>query len=124
MAGRREQIEAMLAAEPQDTFLRYSLAMELQKEGEHVASLSGFRELMADSPPYVPAFFMAGKLLVQLRQVPEARSVLRDGIEQARVQGDQHAASEMSELLMALGDQRENCGDPDDWRSGPEVHLF
>lgn len=93
----------MLAEEPDDTFLRYSLAMELQKEGAHEQSLARFGELMAGAPPHIPSFFMAGKLLVQLERVEEARSVLREGIDQAREQGDTHAAGEMSEFLMALG---------------------
>ncbi len=101
--SRRKKLEAMLAAEPEDIFLRYSLAMELQKEGDFDDSLARFRQLMCAAPPYIPAFFMAGKLLVQLREVEQARTVLRAGIEQARVQGDSHAAAEMSELLMALG---------------------
>ena len=58
--SRREKIEAMLADEPGDTFLRYSLAMELDKEGDNAASLAKFAELTRDQPPYVPAFFMAG----------------------------------------------------------------
>ena len=102
-SGRREKIETMLAEQPDDTFLRYSLAMELQKEGLHDESLQRFRELTANTPPYVPAFFMAAKMLVHLQRIPEARSFLRDGIEQARSQGDGHAASEMAELLAALG---------------------
>lgn len=101
--SRREKIEAMLAEEPHDTFLRYSLAMELQKEGAFDESLARFRTLMSDDPAHVPSFFMAGKLLVQMHEVEQARTVLRDGIEQARLQGDQHAAAEMSEFLMALG---------------------
>lgn len=104
---RRQQIETMLQAEPQDTFLRYSLAMELQKDGEHEASLAQFRELMADRPPHVPAFFMAARLLLQLQRIDEARAALREGIEYARAQGDHHAASEMSELLIAMGDWEE-----------------
>ena len=32
---RRQQIEAMLAEEPDDTFLQYALAMELEKDSEH-----------------------------------------------------------------------------------------
>jgi len=36
--SRREKIEAMLADDPSDTFLRYSLAMELDKENEHDAT--------------------------------------------------------------------------------------
>jgi len=101
--SRREQIEAMLADDPADTFLRYSLAMELDKEGEHDASLAKFAELQVADPPYVPAFFMAAKQLVRLERIEEARAALRDGIEQAREQGNSHAASEMSELLAALG---------------------
>jgi len=101
--SRREKIEAMLADEPGDVFLRYSLAMELDKEGEHDASLARFAELARDEPPYVPAFFMAGQQLVRLGRGGEARAILRDGIEAARSQGDLHAAGEMGEFLASLG---------------------
>jgi len=103
MATRREKIEAMLADDPGDTFLRYSLAMELDKEGDHPASLSRLEELTKDSTPYVPAYFMAAQQLARLDRVNEARDYLRDGIDQARQQGDAHAAGEMSEFLATLG---------------------
>ena len=104
MATRREKIEAMLLEDPTDTFLRYSLAMELDKEGENDESLIKLSELAKDEPPYVPAFFMAGQQLARLDRIAEARTVLRDGIEQARTQGDSHAAGEMSEFLASLGE--------------------
>lgn len=100
--SRREKIEVMLADDPGDTFLRYSLAMELDKEGDHDASLSRFADLTLDEPPYVPAFFMAGQQLVRLQRIDEARTILRDGIAAARIQGDVHAAGEMSEFLASL----------------------
>jgi hypothetical protein len=100
---RRKKIEAMLAEEPGDTFLRYSLAMELDKEGAHDLSLKMLAELARDQPPYVPAMFMAGKQLTRLQRLKEARATLRDGIEQARAQGNTHAAGEMSEFLTSLG---------------------
>jgi thioredoxin-like negative regulator of GroEL len=102
--SRREKIEAMLADDPQDVFLRYSLAMELDKEGVHEESLARFDELMQDNPPYVPAFFMAAQQLARLQRMDEARHRLRDGIDQARKQGDDHAAAEMSEMLASLGE--------------------
>jgi hypothetical protein len=102
--SRREKIEAMLADDPSDTFLRYSLAMELDKEGAHDASLAKFIELSRDNPPYVPAFFMAGQQLARLSRKDEARVIIRQGIEAARDQGDAHAAGEMSEFLASLGD--------------------
>ena len=103
MPTRRERIEAMLADEPRDVFLRYSLALELEKEGDHERSLAGLRDLMADSPPNVPACFRAGQQLTQLGRLAEARAALRAGIEAARTQGDSHAAGEMSEFLASLG---------------------
>jgi len=105
--SRREKIEAMLADEPQDIFLRYSLAMELDKEGDNEASLAKLADLMNDTPPYVPSFFMTGQQLARLGRIDEARGALRQGIETAREQGDQYAAGEMSELLVSLGSQGE-----------------
>ena len=103
MATRREKIEAMLLEEPTDTFLQYSLAMELDKEGAHDASLAKLKELPNDDPPYVPAFFMAAQQLARLDRVNDARAFLRAGIERARAEGDSHAAGEMSEFLESLG---------------------
>jgi tetratricopeptide (TPR) repeat protein len=99
---RREKIEAMLASDPGDTFLRYNLAMELDKEGNHDASLASFAKLANDSPPYVPAFFMAGQQLVRLGRIDEARQIVRDGIAAANAAGDAHAEREMSEFLASL----------------------
>ena len=92
----------MLAEEPGDVFLRYSLALELDKEGENEGSLSLLNALTKNSPPYVPAYFMAGQQLTRLERIGEAREVLRAGIEQARLHDDHHAASEMSEFLASL----------------------
>jgi len=105
--SRREKLEALLADDPADVFLRYGLAMELDKEGDHAGSLARLAELQRTEPPYVPAFFMAAQQLVQLERVSEARAALRDGIEEARRQGNAHAAGEMSELLASLGDRGE-----------------
>lgn len=99
---RREKIEVMLADDPGDTFLRYSLAMELDKEGAHDASLAKFAELTRDLPPYVPAFFMAAQQLVRLGRNEEAKPLLRNGISAATKQNDDHAAREMSEFLSSL----------------------
>ena len=102
--NRRERIEAMLADEPGDQFLRYSLAMELHKAGEHERGLEILQGLMAAPEPLVAAFFMAGQQLTRLKRFDQARTALRNGIDQARRQGDAHAANEMSEYLGRLDD--------------------
>ena len=93
----------MLAEEPEDQFLRYSLAMELEKEGDHDRSLQYLAGLTRDAAPYVPAFFMAAQQLAGLGRIEEARGMLREGIEEARRQGNAHAAAEMAEFLTSLG---------------------
>jgi predicted Zn-dependent protease len=107
MSTRREKLEAMLAADPQDAFLRYGLSQELEKSGENERSLELLLGLTKDAKPYVAAFFMAGQQFAKLGRVNEARSVLRDGIEEARRQGNSHAAGEMAEFLTSLGQRGE-----------------
>jgi len=103
MASRREKLEAMLAADPRDSFLRYGLSQELDKAGEHDRSLELLAGLTKDTPPYVAAYFMQAQQLAKLGRIAEARTVLRDGIDEARRQGNSHAAGEMSEFLAGLG---------------------
>ncbi len=97
----REQLEAMLAEDPTDQFLRYGLALELDKIGVHQRSLELMSELQRES--YVPAFFMAGQQLTRLERIGEARAVLREGIAAADRIGNTHAAGEMREFLTSLG---------------------
>jgi len=103
MPTRREKIEAMLKDEPQDQFLRYSLACEYDNEERYDDSVALFRGLMTDQPPHVASFLRGAQLLVKLDRIEEARATLRDGIEIARQQGALHPAGEMGELLASLG---------------------
>lgn len=101
---RMEQIEAMLAEDPGDAFLRYGLAMEHASAGDDESAVRVLRELItvkADDP-YVPAFHMLGQALARLGREPEAATALRDGIAVARKVGDLHALGEMQGLLDTL----------------------
>lgn len=100
--SRREQLEAMLADSPDDTFLRYALAMELENEDENERSLELHRGLMEADPPYVPSFFMSGQQLANLDRIGEAKQMLEQGIEQANLQDNLHAAGEMRQFLDSL----------------------
>ena len=95
----------MLADDPSDQFLRYSLALELEKEADHDTSLHHLDSLTRDTSPYIAAFFMAAQQLARLQRVEESRAYLRGGIEEARKQGDMHAAGEMGEFLASLGNE-------------------
>ncbi len=103
-SSRRQKIELMLKDEPDDVFLRYSLALLMEADGEWEAAIDLLQELARGEPPYVPAYQMAAQHLAKYERTDDARRALREGIEEARRQNLTHAAGEMAELLMSLGD--------------------
>src|SRR6516162_10029372 len=94
--SRKQQLQEMLAEEPNDPFLHYGLAMEYVSEGNDDDAVRCFHELTAVAPDYVPAYLQAGQALVRLGQTEQARTVFERGIAAARRQGDVHAAEEMA----------------------------
>jgi Tfp pilus assembly protein PilF len=102
MATRRQQLEAMLADDPDDDFLNYALALELAAEGQTAGAVERLRGQIARSPGYVPAYLKCGQFLQQVGDVASARQVLRQGMAIAEKSGDLHAAGEMQELLNNL----------------------
>ncbi len=104
---RMEQILAMLAEEPNDAFLRYGLAMEHASLGDDEAAAKHLLELIALDPadPYIPAFLMAGQILVRLERESEAVAVLKQGLAAATKAGTPqalHAHGEMQGLLATI----------------------
>jgi thioredoxin-like negative regulator of GroEL len=99
-----DQIEAMLADDPDDSFLRYGLAMEHASSGDDETASEVLKDLIARSAanPYIPAFLMAGQMLARLGREGEAAEILRQGIVAAKKSGDQHAMGEMQGLLATV----------------------
>jgi predicted Zn-dependent protease len=101
---RMAQIEAMLAADPTDAFLRYGLAMEHAGAGDDAAAVAELRDLIAKQPepPYVPAYLQAGQALMRLGKENDAAEMLRAGIAAAKQTGNDHARGEMEGFLATL----------------------
>ena len=100
--SRREQLEKMLDAEPDDVFLQYALAMQCASDGDRSTALSRLQQVIDGSPNYVAAYFQRGQLLDQEGETQAAREVLSRGIEVARQVGESHAEMEMTEFLGTL----------------------
>lgn len=101
---RLQQIEAMLADDPNDEFLRYGQAMEYTSGGDDATAAKLLRELIAlgGDAPYIPAFLMAGQSYARLGEEGEAADVLRAGIAAAKKANDLHAVGEMQALLATV----------------------
>lgn len=100
--SRREQIEEMLKAQPDDSFLNYALAKEHAAEGNVDAALQQYSHVIDSFPNEVAAYFQKGQLLAEEDRPDEAREIVERGMQVARQVGDQHAFNEMQGFLELL----------------------
>jgi tetratricopeptide (TPR) repeat protein len=96
---RLEFLEETLAADPENTFVRYGLAMELQNTGKAAEAWAHFDHLLTHHPDYAAAYFQAAMLLIKLNRQVEARNVLERGIDVTGRQGNAHAQGELRAAL-------------------------
>lgn len=99
---REKQLRAMLAKEPDDVFLNFSLAMELAKTERTDECLARFNRVIELDSDYVAAYFHKGKTLLKLHRQDEAKAVLQAGAAKAAQLGDRHAKDQMEQLLTAM----------------------
>ena len=92
----------MLAKEPDDVFLNFSLAMELAKEGMIDDAMSRFDRVLTLDPKYTAAYFQRATTLIAGGRTAEAKRALQEGISAAQRVGDPHAAAEMQGVLDRL----------------------
>ncbi len=100
--SRRETLESMLAADPDDVFLHYALATELLKAGELAQADAKFAQIHAQFPDYVAAWFRHAQATAEQGRTAEARCLGEQGLAAARRVGDQHAAGEIAGFLELL----------------------
>ncbi len=101
--SRLDMLKQFVAENPTDAFARYGLAMEYSKLGEIETAMAEFKALLAAHPDYTAGYFMAAQTLTKADRVDEAKQMLRDGIAAAARTGNEHAKSEMSQMLEELG---------------------
>ena len=95
-------LKEILDANPADAFARYGLAMEYSNQGQLDSSLEEFSQLLQSHPDYTAGYFMAAQTLAKAGRTAEAKTRLEQGIDSARRTGNQHALSEMQQMLVEL----------------------
>jgi Tfp pilus assembly protein PilF len=102
MKTRREMLEEFVAHDANDSFSRYALALELEKDGKRQEAVTQLKEVIARDPSYIAAYHQLGRLLAQGGLNEEARAAYQRGIEIATASGERRARSEMQEALEML----------------------
>jgi tetratricopeptide (TPR) repeat protein len=100
--SRIEQIRQFLQESPNDSFLRYALAQELQKQGDLNAAREAYLWLTENQPSYVATYYHLGKLLITLGEMEAAWGCYNLGIEHAKAAKELHALSELQSAKLEL----------------------
>jgi predicted Zn-dependent protease len=102
MKTRKDILEEFLVQDPNDSFTRYALALELEKQNGLVAAINQLNEVIVRDPSYVAAYHQLGRMLAHTGAVEDAQATYGRGIEVATASGDQKARLEMQEALEML----------------------
>jgi TolA-binding protein len=100
---RRLKLEESLREMPDDTFLRYGLAMQCLRDGDVAEGRARLLALIADYPDdQIAAYQQLGQSYLESGEGELARETLNRGVLKARAHGDSHAAAEMEGFLAQI----------------------
>src|SRR5579875_592891 len=89
------QLKYMLDKHPDDSFLKYALALEYLKRGEDEKAEQYFRTIGEQDPAYLGVYYQYGKWLETKGRQAEAIDMYSRGIQQAMLQGDSRTLQEL-----------------------------
>ena len=96
--NRLEQLEKFYKEEPNDPFNLYALALEISKSQRQQA-YQVFKQLITGFPDYVPAYYQAAVLSLELAMFNETKPILESGMSWAKSKNDTKAFNELQQLL-------------------------
>ncbi len=93
--SRIEQINAMLAENPSDSFLQHALGLEYIKVGDDNTAQHIFETLLTSNPDYVGSYYHLAKVFERLGAESDAIAIYEKGMETAKKMNDNHAYNEL-----------------------------
>ncbi len=106
-SARLENLKKYLSEDPQDSFLRYALAMEFMKLEGLTQAAGIFKELIADDPDYLATYYQYGKLLEENGTTEEAIEIYKLGLKIAEIQNNTRTVKELRQAILALTDNED-----------------
>ncbi|MEO0403329.1 MAG: hypothetical protein AAF193_00510 [Bacteroidota bacterium] len=102
--SRLEQLQQLLQEDPNDSFLKYALALEFRANGD-TRAIDQLKDLIQSDSQYLPSFQTLGQWLFDDGEDDQAIEVLNRGVELAEKQRNLKAMNEMKELLWLNSDE-------------------
>jgi len=100
--NRIEILKGFLKDSPNDSFLRYALALEYIKLGQNDEAVQAFEAVRNTDPEYLATYYQLGQLYQKLGQKHDAEKTFRAGITVATRAGNEHTRSELEAALEGL----------------------
>ncbi|MBX5439689.1 MAG: tetratricopeptide repeat protein [Thermoflavifilum sp.] len=101
---RLQQLKELFDKQPDDSFLKYALALEYLKRGEEERAEQYFRSIVEHDPTYLAVYYAYGQWLETKGRQAEAADMYAKGIQQAMLQGDDRTLRELKTALAAVAD--------------------
>lgn len=95
-----------IKADPDDTFSKFALALELIKNNEVEKALILFESVYRQKPDYVGVYYHLGKLYQSMGLYSRAEEIFEEGIPVAEKQDAGRTAEELKDALQALIEDR------------------
>ncbi|MCG8372747.1 MAG: hypothetical protein MI700_04410 [Balneolales bacterium] len=102
MSARTTILAKRIKENPQDSFSKFALALELLKINKTDNAKVLFESIIENDPNYVGVYYHLGKLHEQIGENNLARNAYKQGIEISDLLNDSHSKSELQSALMAL----------------------
>lgn len=99
-AQRIDQLRKMLAAEPNDAFLQYGLALELHASGDNHAAIEMLEALRSHQPDYTATYYQLAVCYIEADDLQNARNAIESGMQLTK---DKHPRTH-NELRALLDD--------------------
>jgi len=100
--SRLKQLLTFHDEDPEDSFVRFALAVEYVKLGRLAEGLEVFEDLRTHDPRYIGTYYHLGKLYERLDRPDDAADAYRAGMNMAMELTDFHARSELQSALLEL----------------------
>ncbi|MDR9415654.1 MAG: hypothetical protein RI564_05180 [Gracilimonas sp.] len=102
MNSRISTLAKAVKEHPEDSFYKFTLALEMLKIDEDQKARVLFEAIRNQDPGYVGVYYHLAKLYTKLEENIKAIETYKEGIKVADEQNDAHAKSELSAALLNL----------------------
>ncbi|MEX0994830.1 MAG: tetratricopeptide repeat protein [Balneolaceae bacterium] len=101
-----KKLAANVRENPEDSFLKFALALELLKNNQDRKALLLFESVYKNHPDYLGVYYHLGKLYESLENYERAEQLFTEGIRVAQRQDKDRTEKELNEALEALKEDR------------------